>query len=241
MSALSLSSSRERKGSVALQWIGAHLLAQLVCIATALTAYSVARLFGITMPASAKAFLSAAFAIGLVTELIYVAASAWLRGAVLQQVLPRFSMTPWLIVVGGYMLAMALLTGFSTVIPADATRAAAEVNLDTVMKGLMVTTIMGAMFGLLVGSLEALVIRRAAEGAGVWIVMSMVAWSAALSLLVVSSLLLVKIDPMSSMLMMAAGFAMKLVSALVIAVLTLPALLAITPRMIEPAPPPPPA
>ena len=197
---------------MALQWIGAHLLAQLVCIATVSAGYGLAKLFGIATPNSARTFLSAAFVIGVVTELIYVAASAWLRGAVLQQVLPRFRMLPWLAVVGGYMLAMALLSGFSTVMPADGTRKVTEVTADFLMKGLITSTVMGAIFGLLVGSLEALVIRRT------------------------SSLLLVKAAPMSATMIVAVGFAMKITSALIIAVLTLPAVLYITPRMIEPVP-----
>ena len=221
---------------MALQWICAHLLAQLVCIATVSAGYGLAKLFGIATPNSARTFLSAAFVIGVVTELIYVAASAWLRGAVLQQVLPRFRMLPWLAVVGGYMLAMALLSGFSTVMPADGTRKVTEVTADFLMKGLITSTVMGAIFGLLVGSLEALVIRRAAEGAGLWILMNMVAWSGALSMLVTSSLLLVKAAPMSATMIVAVGFAMKITSALIIAVLTLPAVLYITPRMIEPVP-----
>lgn len=236
MSTLSLSSSTGRQGSLALQWVGAHLLAQLVCIVTASAGYGLAKLFGLTPPGSARTFLSAAFAIGLVTELIYVTASAWLRGRVLRKVLPRFSMTPWLIVVGGYMLALALLSGFSTVVPAEGMRPQPGVSTDMLMKGVMVSTIAGALFGLLVGSLEAIVIRRAAEGTGVWILASMIAWSAALTALVSSSLLLVQVDPASPS-MLVAGFAMKIVSALIVALLTLPALLAITPRMIEPAPP----
>lgn len=236
MSALSISSSPETKGLIARQWIGAHLLAQVVCVAMASAGYSIAKLFGIATPASPKAYLSVAFALALVTELIFVVASAWLRGAVLRQVLPRFQMTPWLVVVGGTMLAMALLSEFSTKVPADGARAAAGLTTDALMKGLMVSTVAGGIFGLLVGTLEALVIRRAAEGAGLWVLMSAVAWSAAVSLLVTSSLLMVKLDPMSSAMAVAAGFAMKFASALLIALLTLPALLAITPRTIQPAP-----
>ncbi len=236
MSALTISSQPEAKGAIARQWIGAHLLAQVICLVTASIGYGGAKLLGIATPDSPKSYLSVAFALALVTELIFVVASAWLRGAVLRQVLPRFQMVPWLIVVGGYLLAMALLSGFSTKVPIDGARAAADLTADALVKGLMVSTVLGAIFGLLVGSLEALVIRRSAEGAGLWVLMTMVAWSAALSFLVVSSLLLVKLDPMSATMSMATGFALKFASALLIGLLTLPALLAMTPRLIQPEP-----
>ncbi len=232
MSALSLSNSQSH-GSIALQWIGAHLLAQVVCIATATLAYGLALALGIPTGPT-QSYLSAAFALILATELIFVVASAWLRGSVLRGVLPRFEMAPWMIVVGLYMLAFALLSGFSTRLPtADATPAAASMTMSALMNGAMIATIMGAIVGLLVGGLEALVIRRAAEGAGLWVLMTMVAWAALLALLVSASLLLVTLGATSGMAAIAGGIALKFASALLLALLTLPAVLHITPRMIE--------
>jgi hypothetical protein len=104
------------------------------------------------------------------------------------------------------------------------------------MNGIMIGGIMGAIVGLLVGGLEALVIRRAAEGAGLWVLMTMVAWGAVLAMLTSSSMLLVTFGATSGMAAIAGGVALKFASALLLALLTLPAVLHITPRMIEPSP-----
>jgi hypothetical protein len=235
MSALSLSNTQS-KSSIAVQWIGAHLLAQVVCIATALLMLGIAKVLGIAtgpMPS----YLSVAFALMLAMEAIFIAASAWLRGSVLRRVLPRFEMAPWMIVVALYMLAFALLSGFSTRLPAvDTTPQAASMTTSALMNGAMIATIMGALVGLLVGGLEALVIRRAAEGAGLWVLMTMVAWGAMLAMLTSSSMLLVALGATTGMAALAGGVALKFGSAMLMAVLTLPAVLHITPRMIEPSP-----
>lgn len=237
MSALSLSNP-ESKRSIALQWIGAHLLAQVVCIGTATLAFGLARLLGIATGPAAS-YLSVAFVLMLATEAIFIVASAWLRGSVLRRVLPRFEMVPWMIVVAGYMLAFALVSGFSTRLPTtDVAPAAVSLSATALLNGGMIATIMGAIVGLLVGGLEALVIRRAAEGAGVWVLMTMVAWAAMIAMLMMSSVLLLTLGATTGMAALAGGVAMKFASALLMALLTLPAVLQITPRVIQPAPVP---
>jgi hypothetical protein len=231
MSALSLSNTQSN-GSIAMQWIGAHLLAQVVCIAIALLTLGIAKVLGIATGAM-PSYLSVAFALMLAMEAMFIAASAWLRGSVLRRVLPRFEMAPWMIVVALYMLAFTLLSGFSTRLPAvDTTPQAVSMTASALMNGI----IMGAIVGLLVGGLEALVIRRAAEGAGLWVLMTMVAWGAVLAMLTSSSMLLVTFGATSGMAAIVGGVALKFGSALLMAVLTLPAVLHITPRMIEPSP-----
>jgi hypothetical protein len=235
MSALSLSNTQSN-GSIAMQWIGAHLLAQVVCIAIALLTLGIAKVLGIATGAM-PSYLSVAFALMLAMEAMFIAASAWLRGSVLRRVLPRFEMAPWMIVVALYMLAFTLLSGFSTRLPAvDTTPQAVSMTASALMNGIMIGSIMGAIVGLLVGGLEALVIRRAAEGAGLWVLMTMVAWGAVLAMLTSSSMLLVTFGATSGMAAIAGGVALKFASALLLALLTLPAVLHITPRMIEPSP-----
>lgn len=236
MSALSLSNP-ESKRSIAMQWIGAHLLAQVVCLLTGLLALGIAKALGIAtgpMPS----YLSVAFVLMLAMEAIFVVASAWLRGAVLRRVLPRFEMVPWMVVVAVYMLTFALLSGFSTRLPTADVTPAAAITTTALLNGAMIATIMGAIIGLLVGGLEALVIRRAAEGSGLWVLMTMVAWGALLGMLVTSSLLLVTFGATSGMAAIVGGVALKFASALLLALLTLPAVLQITPRVIQPSPVP---
>jgi hypothetical protein len=218
----------QSRWSIGQQWIAAHIAAQLICFATAGAAYGIASLIGANDPAAGPALLKAALGLAVVTEVIFALASATLRGRVLRQVFPAFPMQLWVFVVAGYILLFGALSGFSGT--AAAPRSAPQFSAGFLLSGLAIISIAGAMMGLVVGTLEALVLRRAAQGAAYWVIWSAVAWSAGIALIFLAGGVMLTVGGLSPVTLVVLGAATKLLAGAVFGVLTLPALKHMQPR-----------
>jgi hypothetical protein len=217
--------------SIARQWIAAHIAAQLICLTVAAAAYGLATLVGANDPAAGALLKQAAFGLSIAVELIYAVAAAMLRGAVLRQVLPAFPMRLWVVAVAGYLMVFGLLSGLAGQNPAPVARGAAQIGGTLMLQGIAMCALLGLLMGLVVGTIEALVLRRAADGAICWALLTAVAWSAGITVVFVAGRVMLMAPGLSMNAMMALGALTKLVVAIVVAAITLPALRQLQPRL----------
>lgn len=237
MSTVLAVSMPQPRWSVGTQWIAAHVSAQLICLGTAAAAYGIATLVGANDPAAGAALKNVAYGLAILTELIYAFAAASLRGAVLRQVLPVFPMRLWVAVVVGYIMLLGLMSGFTTSSVAPAARVAPQLTTSYVLFGVMLSLISGTVVGVAIGAIEALVIRRAADGAAYWAVWMAVAFSASMAVVLAIGTAMLMVPDLSATTIMAIGVVAKLLVGLLMGALTLPALLHITPRTPGSSPP----
>ena len=217
--------------SLGQKWLGVNVLAQVICVVTAGAAYGVVRLIGADDPAAGASLKNVAYGLTIGTELVFAMSVATLRGVVLRQVLPSFPLLLWIGVVIAYLMSLHFVTGLS---PGSntpvAVRTPTQMSAGLFMLGIGMTAFAGLIMGTIVGTIEALVIRRASEGAAFWAVMTACAWSAgAVLAFVLGSLVLMKPD-LSDTTIALAGAAAKLAMGAMAGLITLPALKQLKPR-----------
>ena len=238
MSSVLVADAPQPKMSLGQQWVGAHVLAQLICVAASAAAYGIGSMIGANDPVAGAALKSAAFWLALGAELTFAISLAMLRGLVLRQVLPNFSMLLWMAVVMAYVMSFYLLFGTSSASTAPA-GAASNMTAGSWVIGISVAAVMALIMGLVIGCIEALVLRRVSEGAGYWALMVGAAWSAGLVLLMVFFAIAHALMPgASAATLTVLGAVAKLALGALTGLVTLPALKKLKPRH-QPAPKPP--
>jgi hypothetical protein len=219
-----------RRMSLGRQWIGAHVLAQLICVAASAAAYGIGSVIGANDPAAGAALKSTAFWLAFGVELTFAISIAALRGLVLRQVLPNFSMLLWMAAVMAYVMSFYLLFGMSSA-QNTAAGAASNMTASTWAVGISVAAVMALIMGLVIGSIEGLVLRRVADGAGRWALMVGLAWSAGIVLLVTFFAAADALLPGASAATLAVlGAVAKLALGALTGLITLPALRHLRPR-----------
>jgi hypothetical protein len=214
----------DRRPSIASQWIKANTIGAVVNVAVTFVAFLVGQVLGVSEK-SASAVLQAVFVLFATGALGFgLFVLGYLSGVVLRTKLPALPMRSWLalyVVLGAIFGSISAYAWLTPEIPTD------PEPVDTaVVLGLMLgAAIAGVVISTAVGSLQALILRPAAEGLGLWIGCCAVAGS--LFFLVVPAVLY---GPQS-------GFAQELVIELVTLVVTilaavilLPAVLRLRPR-----------
>ncbi len=215
--------------STSRQWLLAHVLAQLVCLGTAAGVYGLSHVIGATDPAAGQAMKTLALVLGLATELIYVVALAMLRGTVLRRVLPGFPMLAWTFAVTGALMFVPLLLAV-TGSNAAPIKTVPQLTNAMLLSGFGFVVVLGFVFGLLVGSVEALVLRKVARGGGQWIKWSGFAWGGAMVAVYATGLIAVKNPQLSIASLAVLSVVMKIAQGLMIGAATLPALERLEPR-----------
>jgi hypothetical protein len=163
--------------SVNSNWIKANTVAAAIYAVFGTLTFLSDKLLAINDPATATAFRGIAAAIALAGTIVPIIAYAMLTGAVLREKLPAFSQRGWIAVHGsigallGVGLAAFILFGGS----ASNNAPVPTPSLPVILGGLAIGAVLAAMFGALMGSLQALVLRKAATGTGRWIVLSAIA------------------------------------------------------------------
>jgi hypothetical protein len=229
MSSLVSVSLPRPKWSIGSQWVAAYVAGQAICVVTAAAAFGIATLIGANDPAASGTLKGVAVALAVVTELIFVIAITTMRGLVLRQVLPAFRFRLWIAVVAGAMMALYALSGASSFEQAAA-RTTQEMTLSLLMFALVGASIASLIVGLLFGALEAMVIRRAADGAIVWALMTGLGWSVGtVTLIAVGGAVLIY-PGLSPVAMAVLAAVAKIAGGAVVALATLPALKQLRPR-----------
>ncbi len=216
--------------AISRQWVRAHVLAQIVSLAAAAGVYGLSEFIGSGDPGASQTMKTAAIALALGGELISAVTVAYLRGAVLRKLLPGFPMLGWSLVVIGYLMVMAMfttLTGDSTSVPM---KTMPQVTAPVLLAGFGFLAVLGLIFGLVIGAIEALVLRTVAHGTGQWIKWSGLAWGGAMLLVYVSGLVVLKNPDLSPFMLALLNGAIKISLGLVIGAATVPALTRLTPR-----------
>jgi hypothetical protein len=158
-------------------WIKANTIAAAIYAVFGTLTFVTDKLLAINDPATAMAFRGIAAAVALVGTIVPIIAYAMLTGAVLREKLPAFSQRGWIAMHGSIGAVIGI--GFAAFIlfGGSASNNAPEPTLSApvLLAGLAVAGVFATMFGALMGSLQALVLWKAATGTGRWIVLSAIA------------------------------------------------------------------
>src|SRR5215510_5195956 len=215
-------------------WIRANIMAALISAAASLAILVVGQALG---EGKADAGMVARVIIVLTHVLASVAtlaAYAVLAGRVLQQKLPRFPMRIWIVLHVAAGLLIGTHAGYGALQPPTDSNELMEqlASLPIVMGILFGGPLVGAIFGLVVGSFQALIMRSAARGLGAWIGFSVIAGMLSLTLALTVAVLAFKALPLTVTDVM--GEVMMLITAffieIIMAVVMLPAVARLTPR-----------
>jgi hypothetical protein len=215
-------------------WVKANIIAALISAAASLAVLVVGYAFG---EGKADAGVVARGIIVLTHVLASVAtlaAYAVLAGAVLRQKLPRFPMRAWIVLHVAAGLLFGIYTGYGALEPpTDSNELTEQLASLPVMMGILFGgPLVGAIFGVVVGSFQALIMRRAARGLGAWIGFSVIAGM--LSLTVVLTVAVLAFTALPQTLTDVMGEVMMLITTffieIIMAVVMLPAVARLTPR-----------
>ena len=209
--------------SIASQWIKANAIGAVINLVITFVAFLIGQALGVSEKGASAAlqvifvlFATAALAFGLFVL-------GYLSGVVLRTKLPAFPMRTWLAFYGVLGAVFGSVSAFAWLTPEMPTDP--EPVETAVVLGLMLgAAIAGIVISAAVGSLQALILRRAAEGLGRWIACCAVA--GVLFVLIVPAVLY---GPQS-------GFAQELVLQLVTLVVTILAAVILLPAVLRLAP-----
>ena len=134
------------------------------------------KLLAIDDPATAMLFRGIAAAIALAGTIVPIVIYAMLTGAVLGEKLPAFSKRGWIVMHASIGAVLGItFAAFTLFGPGSINATSPTPSLSVLATGFGVAAVFAAMFGAVMGGLQALVLRKAATGAGKWIVLSTIA------------------------------------------------------------------
>jgi hypothetical protein len=149
------------------RWLLACTLSQLICVGV---------LLGGGMLAQRLQWLTGSpekIALDLITAAIFGLTFGYLRGSVLRTGLARFPMRLWC------LAAAALALVFIPPVPAFQFDITPASPVSVMVRALSPAAANGLIYGLVIGGVEALAIRRAAFGLTLWVLLSGFAWAVA--------------------------------------------------------------
>jgi hypothetical protein len=176
--------------SVNRNWIKANAIAGVIYAAMGIIVFAVSKLLGLDEPTTGMLLRGVGGAITFAAMVLMLVAYAMLTGAVLGEKLPDLSRRGWIGMHAGIGVAFGAIFAAATLFgPASSDAPAAMPSEMIMLVGVLVLSlIFGPILGAVFGGLQALVLRRAAAGAGAWILWSMLA--TAVVLLMVSCVVL---------------------------------------------------
>ena len=159
--------------SVSANWIKANTIAAAIYAAAGTLTFVTDKLLAVNDPTTAMTFRGIAAAIALAGTIVPIVSYAMLTGAVIGEKLPAFSKRGWIAMHGsiGAVLGMSF-AAFTLFGPVSNSAPPPTPPLPVLMAGLGIAVVFAAIFGALMGSLQALVLRKAATGTGTWIALS---------------------------------------------------------------------
>jgi hypothetical protein len=209
---------------IASQWIKANVIGGVINAAITFVAFLLGQFLGVNEPEAATVVQVGYVVVATAALAFGVVALGYLSGVVLRTKLPAFPMRNWLALYISLGAAFGLISAIAWLTP-ESSQDIDPVENDIVTAAAFGAALAGAVIAAAVGALQALILRPAAQGLGLWVACSAVAGT--LFALVVPAVLY---GPQS-------GFAQELVIELVTLVVTilaafilLPAVLRLRPR-----------
>jgi len=222
--------------SLRYRWIKANVYSALFGVVTGFAAVALSGAFAVSDPETpAVAIAIYAGLMGLLGALGF-AVFARLTGGVLSRKLPLFPMPAWMLLHVAIGFGLGVLLSPAATIPEEVDPEPLELEMIALVT--IATMVVGSLLGALFGSLQALVLRKAARGLGTWIGFSALAGTA-LAIVGLGTYLGSDTGLMKDAVGQAAAFMMQMVAALIL----LPAVRRLQPREVATpvpdAPPPP--
>ena len=214
--------------TLAERWIKANIVAAIVSGVASFAIYGLKHAVGAAEQQAEFGALLALYIATIAFSGLAGAAGGVLTGAVLQRIVRRLPAWTWIALHAG----MSIVVGVAVELM-DTSRSARASEAPALDPSVLPSSavfgalIFGAISGTIVGGLEALVLRRAATGMAAWIKWSAAAFAAAWLLLVSGATLLPPGGGLSSELV---NQALSFAAAVIVALLTLPALRQLQPR-----------
>jgi hypothetical protein len=210
-------------------WIKANVMAALIIAAAGLGSLLIGHALGAgtaNIGRAAQAIVVLAYVLATGAG---AAAYAVLVGRVLRDKLPAFPMRIWTVLHVAAGLGIGLLFGYEALQPpADMKELTEMLASPAVMVGMAAFGLaVGAMGGLLVGSFQALIMRRAASGLGAWIGFWVVAGVLGM---MVHALMFVTGQPLTSVTGEILAEAIGFLAAVIMTFTMLPAVIRLAPR-----------
>jgi hypothetical protein len=165
--------------SIAAHWVKNNIVAAVISAVVSLSIYGVRSATG---AADADVGLAASvifYAAAVILWAFSGSADGLLTGAVLQRVVPLLPARTWIGLDAAMTVAMGAANEVSLLGASGDPKSAAD---GSIAEMLVVALIAGALIGAVVGGLQALVLRKAALGTGVWIACSAAAFAIVLCL-----------------------------------------------------------
>lgn len=164
------------------------------------------------------------------TQLIYGLAYAHLRGEVLRQMLPNLPMRAWYLAIGGIMAAFGALAGISAGGVADGITAA-SVSADKLLVAMIGMSVVGLVFGAVIGTAEALLMRKAAAGGtGWWVAISALAHGVGVPVMLLGASIALLQPNLGSVGLLLSGVFTQVLMQVTIGAIMLTALIGLRPR-----------
>jgi hypothetical protein len=204
--------------SIGSQWIKANVIGAVLNLGIAFVAFLVGQVLGVSEPGT-SIVLRAGFVVVATAALAFgLFVLGYLSGVVLRTKLPAFPMRNWLALYIVLGVIFGLVSAFAWLTP-ETSADIGPVDTDIVVGLAVGAAIAGAALSAAVGSLQALVLRPAAQGLALWI--GCCALAGTLFLLIVPAVLY---GPQS-------GFAQELTVELVTLVVTILAAVMLLPAV----------
>ena len=214
--------------TLAERWIKANIVAAILSGVASFAVYGVKHAIGAAGPQAEFGALLILYVAAITLSGFAGAAGGVLTGAVLQRIMRRLPARTWIALHAGMSIvvgvAVELMDMSRSTGASEAPSPDASVLPSSVVFGAIV---FGAVSGTVAGGLEALVLRQVASGTAAWIKWSAAAYAAAWLLLVTGATVLPPSGGLASELV---NQALSFAAAVIVALLTLPALPLLQPR-----------
>jgi hypothetical protein len=156
------------------QWIKAHMVGAIINIALTLVAFLIGQVLGVNEQ-GASPVVQAGFVVAATAALAFgLVVLGYLSGVVLRTKLPAFPMRNWLALYVVLGVVFGLISAIAWLTP-ETSAELTPVDADSVVSLAIGAAVAGAGLATIVGLLQALILRPAAEGLGFWIACSAIA------------------------------------------------------------------
>jgi hypothetical protein len=180
----------ETGSSVTRSWMKANAVAAAIYVVIGMITFASDKLLGLGEPTTGMLFRGIGGAIVFAAMVLMFVVYAMLTGAAFGEKIPGLSRREWIAMYAGMGVVFGVIFGVATLFGPASSDPPAEMPSQTIMLvGVLIgSLIVGPIVGAVFGGLQALVLRRAAAGAGAWILWSMI--SCTVSFLVLMSVVL---------------------------------------------------
>jgi hypothetical protein len=156
------------------QWIKAHAIGAIINLALTFVAFLVGQALGVNEKGASPVVQTGFIVVATGALAFGLFVLGYLSGVVLRTKLPAFPMRNWLALYVVLGIAFGLISAIAWLTP-ETSADPAPLDSELVVGLAIGGAVAGAVLGTIVGLLQALILRSAADGVGLWIACSAVA------------------------------------------------------------------